>query len=69
MGKIRKGVLCSISGCSERAVRSISLKDLGPLTSKVKTEGRRAYLCNKHYKEWKRLTKTERRLQKLRYKI
>ncbi len=70
MGRVRKGVKCSVAGCDERAVRSISVNKLGPLASRVKLGRgvRRAYLCERHYKEWKRLTKKSRQLELLRYR-
>jgi hypothetical protein len=56
MGKVGKGVTCSVQGCSNNAVRSLD-------SSKVKgsgldiDSGKRAYLCEEHYKQWKKLSK------------
>jgi hypothetical protein len=56
-----------VSGCGGEAVRSIS-------SDKVKSAGlrigneKRAYLCKEHYKEYKKKTKKDKRLEKLRYK-
>ncbi len=56
MGKVGKGVTCSVQGCSNDAVRSLD-------GSKVKCSGldignnKRAYLCEEHYKQWKKLNK------------
>ncbi len=56
MGKVGKGVTCSVQGCNHSAVRSL---DAG----KVKDSGldignsKRAYLCEEHYKQWKKLNK------------
>ena len=66
MGKIDKGVTCSVAGCTEAAVRSISAE----MTSEAKlktAEARRAYLCKKHYKELKKRLKQDRRLQRWRW--
>ncbi|HDD40013.1 MAG: hypothetical protein J7K49_03330 [Thaumarchaeota archaeon] len=66
MGKVSKGVKCSVVGCEERAVRSIASQRV-PSSMKVEVEGRRAYLCEKHYKEFKKLTRTERKVERWRY--
>jgi hypothetical protein len=65
MGKIGKGMKCSVSGCSEVAVRSMTV-------SKAKNAGldivgRRAYLCREHYKTFKKGTKNERRIERWRH--
>ena len=67
MGRIDKGVKCSVSGCGGEVVRSIS-------ADKVKSAGlgvgseKRAYLCKAHYKEYKKKTKKDKQLEKMRYK-
>ena len=68
MGRVDKGVRCSVSGCSKEAARSLS-------TEKVKSTGlnvsgieRRVYLCKEHYKEYKKKTKKEKQLEKWRYR-
>ncbi|RLG08001.1 MAG: hypothetical protein DRN59_00080 [Thaumarchaeota archaeon] len=66
MGKVSKGVKCSVVGCENRAVKSISAQRI-PSSMKVEAMGRRAYLCEKHWKEFKKLTKDERRIERLRY--
>lgn len=66
MGKVSKGVKCSVEGCEERAVRSISAQRI-PSGMKIKASGRRAYLCELHWKQLKKLTKEQRRVEKLRY--
>ncbi|ABL77707.1 hypothetical protein [Thermofilum pendens] len=57
MGRVSKGVECSIKGCSGQAERSIS-RDIFE-KSKVGLElkegvGDRVYLCKTHYKEFKK---------------
>jgi hypothetical protein len=56
LGRIDKGVKCSVSGCSRDAVRSLSTK---------KTKA--AYLCKEHYKEFKKKTKKDKTIDKWRY--
>ena len=66
MGRVAKGVKCSVTGCGNDAIRSLS-------TDKVKAAGlkvgeiRRAYLCREHYKEFKRHTKEDRKLEQWRH--
>jgi hypothetical protein len=67
MGRIDKGVKCSVSGCGKDAVRSLS-------SDKVKLAGlkavgeKRAYLCKEHYKEFKKKTKKDKQLEQMRYR-
>ena len=55
MGKVEKGITCSVLGCEETADRSMSLakakmsQDLDFDNSK-----KRVYLCRNHYKDWKK---------------
>lgn len=67
MGKIDKGVKCSVSGCGSEAVRSISADKVKSAGLKVDSE-KRAYLCKGHYKEFKKKTKKEKQLEKMRFK-
>jgi len=66
MGRVSKGVKCSVSGCGNEAVRSIATDKATAAGLKV-GEIRRAYLCKEHYKEFKRQTKQERTLEKWRH--
>lgn len=67
MGRIDKGVKCSVSGCEKDAVRSISAGKVTAAGLKTDAE-RRAYLCKEHYKEFKKATKKDRTLEKWRHK-
>jgi hypothetical protein len=60
-------VKCSVSGCSGEAVRSISADKVKSAGFKVGSE-RRAYLCKEHYKEFKKKTKKDKQLEKMRFK-
>lgn len=66
MGKVEKGVRCSVSSCEKDAVRSISAGKVTAAGLKINTE-RRAYLCKEHYKEFKKATKKDRTLEKWRH--
>lgn len=67
MGKIGKGIKCAVVGCGNDAVRSIS-------TAKAKSAGlnvagKQAYLCEEHYKEYKKGSKKERQLERWRHGV
>ena len=67
MGKIERGIECSITNCKANAVRSIAAGKVTATGLKTDAE-RRAYLCKEHYKEYKKASKKDRTLEKLRYK-
>jgi hypothetical protein len=67
MGRIDKGVKCSVSGCSREAIRSISADKARTAGLSVGSGERRAYLCKEHYKEFKKKTKKDKTLEKWRY--
>jgi len=67
MGRVAKGVKCSVTGCDKEAIRSISTDKVSAAGLKV-NKVRRAYLCKDHYKEFKKGTKKEKMLEKWRYR-
>ncbi len=67
MGRVAEGVKCSVIGCGKEAVRSISNQKVKSAGLDV-SGGRRAYLCKDHYKEYKKKTRKERKLEKWRYR-
>ncbi len=67
LGRVTKGVDCSVKGCSESAVRSLSKNKLAG--SDLDTSGeRRVYLCRNHYKELKKNAKKDDDMERLRWK-
>ena len=61
MGKVEKGVTCSVQGCDNPADRSMSGSKVSMAADLiVDTSNKRAYLCRQHYKEWKKSTKEDR---------
>ncbi|MDQ4072943.1 MAG: hypothetical protein M3162_01425 [Thermoproteota archaeon] len=68
MGKVEKGVTCSVIGCDGSADRSMSLAkakmspDLDFDNSK-----KRVYLCREHYKDWKKSSKDDRETERMRW--
>jgi len=68
LGRVAKGVKCSIVGCDKQAVRSLPTERVSASGLSV-SEARRSYLCKDHYKEFKKETKKERMLEKWRHKV
>jgi hypothetical protein len=67
LGKVSRGIGCSVVGCSESAVRSINKNKI--TESDIKTTGeRRVYLCRDHYKELKKTSKPQDDIERLRWK-
>ena len=66
MGRIDKGVKCSVSSCTQEAVRSLSAEKVKRAGLKVTGE-KHVYLCKEHYKEYKKKTKKDKQLEKWRY--
>ena len=67
MGRIEKGVKCSVSGCSNEAVRSISADKVKATGLSVSTKETRAFICREHYKEYKKKSKKDKTLDKWRW--
>ncbi|MDR0334591.1 MAG: hypothetical protein LBH69_01730 [Methanomassiliicoccaceae archaeon] len=59
---------CDVAGCSKEAERSISLKQVKESKLSLKPEcARAAHLCKDHYREYKKETKKDRKLNNLGY--
>ncbi|MEM2420011.1 MAG: hypothetical protein QXL38_03385 [Candidatus Bathyarchaeia archaeon] len=68
LGKVGKGVKCSVSGCSNDAARSLSAEKVRMAGLSIASGERRAYLCESHYKEFKKRTKKDRKIEQWRFK-
>jgi len=66
LGRIGKGVTCSVKNCDKEAIRSLARDKVSSAGLKV-NEGRRAYLCREHYKEYKKGSKKDKLLEKWRH--
>jgi hypothetical protein len=66
LGRIDKGVKCSVKNCDKEAVRSLSRDKVSSAGLNV-NEGRRSYLCREHYKEYKKGSKKDKLLEKWRH--
>jgi hypothetical protein len=59
---------CDVAGCSKEAERSISLKQVKATKLSLRPECvRSAHLCKDHYREYKKETKKDRKLEHLGY--
>jgi thymidine kinase len=67
LGRIDKGVKCSVSGCGKDAVRSLSTQKAKSAGLNVGSGQKRVYLCREHYKEFKKKTKKDKTIDKWRY--
>ncbi len=67
MGKVGKGISCTVAGCTEDAIRSISMTDVSRAGLKVTTGGR-GYLCKTHYKELKKKLRKDKKIELWRMK-
>jgi hypothetical protein len=65
---VAKGVKCSVSGCGREAKRSLSTGKVVAAGLNVGSGEKRAYLCENHYKEYKKKTKKDRKIEQWRYK-
>jgi hypothetical protein len=60
--------ICSITVCEREAIRSLAADKVEQAGLKVKGE-KRAYLCKQHYKEFKKRTKKDRKIERLKWGI
>ena len=67
LGRIHKGISCSVQNCKNEAVRSLNFDKAKSGGLNVAGEGKRAYLCKMHYKEFKKKTKKDKTIDKWRY--
>lgn len=69
MGKVKKGEACSVRGCREAAVRSLSpsLVSTAKKAGLDVEESGRLYLCEAHYKQFKKARSGEERLERWRF--
>ncbi|HLC11573.1 MAG TPA: hypothetical protein VJL56_06995 [Candidatus Bathyarchaeia archaeon] len=67
LGKVAKGIKCSVIGCKDDAVRSISLEEISRAGLKASASGR-GYLCKNHYKELKKKLKKDKQIDQWRMK-
>ncbi|MCI4325227.1 MAG: hypothetical protein L3K00_05030 [Thermoplasmata archaeon] len=57
--------VCVIPGCGAEAVRHLAVVEARRAFEQVPDQGRSAALCKIHYKEWKKATKKDRKLDRM----
>jgi len=67
LGRVSKGVKCSVAGCNQEAIRSLPRDKVSGAGLKVDA-AKRSYLCRSHYSEYKKHTKKDKMLEKWRFK-
>jgi hypothetical protein len=67
LGRISKGAKCTVANCGGEAVRSVSVPRAK--AAGLDVEGKRAYLCKEHYRDYKKGSKKERQIEKWRYGV
>ena len=68
MGTLTKDRRCSAQGCENQAIRSISVSNVSSYLQLKGGKDRRAYLCKEHYKEYKKKTRKQKKIEQWRYK-
>ncbi|MCQ5377783.1 MAG: hypothetical protein NO516_07020 [Candidatus Methanomethylicia archaeon] len=68
MGKVKKGEVCSVQGCANPAIRSLSPQYSGAMKKAgfKLSESKRLFLCEEHYKAFKKAHTAEERLERWR---
>jgi hypothetical protein len=56
---------CLVPGCTEEALRHLTLTEARRAFNNLPEKGRRAPLCRDHYRQWKKATKESRKLERL----
>lgn len=67
MGIIAKGAKCSVNGCSNDGVRSLTTSKVEGTGLSISSDSKKTVLCKEHYKEWKKATKQDRDVERARF--
>jgi hypothetical protein len=67
MGRVSRGIQCSVKYCEEDSVKSVSKGRVAAADFDLETSGRRVYLCKDHWKELKKATRRRRNLERVRW--
>ena len=67
MGKIDKGEKCNVVNCEGLAARSVSAAKVEE--SGLKVNGKKAYLCDVHYRKYKKKSKATRQVERWRWEV
>lgn len=67
MGKISKGQKCTVANCKNEAVRSVSVAKAK--AAGLNVSGKDAYVCEEHYKQFKKGNKKTDQIEKWRHGV
>jgi len=68
MGKIKRGITCSVEACNEDAVRSLSPELVSKANLRINIgKSTRVYVCTTHYKQIKKVMRKEKQKEKWRH--
>jgi hypothetical protein len=56
---------CDVAGCEADAIRSVSAKKVSKSGLSIPSERGNTHLCKEHYREFKKSTKEDRKLQRI----
>ena len=67
MNRTVKKEICALNGCEAEGIKSIPKKKLEDVfgTGSFTLSGKRAKVCKDHYKEYKKDTKDDRKMERL----
>jgi len=66
VGRVGKGTPCSVTNCTDVAIRSLSTAQVEAAGLDVAKQ-RRVYLCRRHYREYKKKSRTDSQLTRWRW--
>ena len=67
MGVVSKGAKCNVEGCEQDGARSLSTIKVENAGLRTSSASKKTVLCKGHYKEWKKESKEDRKLERARF--
>jgi hypothetical protein len=68
MGKVDKGIACSVQGCDQIALRSMSgSKAAMAIDLMINSSNKRFYICSQNYKDWNNASKDDGEIERARW--
>jgi hypothetical protein len=67
LGRIGKGQKCTVRNCGKDAIRSVNVAKAK--AAGLDVEGRKAYVCEEHYKQFKKGNRKTDQIEKWRHGI
>ena len=61
----KKVKTCSVRGCSDTSVKTVAAQKARDAGLSIPSDLRKAHLCKKHYKIYKKATKKDRELERM----